>query len=334
MQQKTGSVPAAIITDFGFDDDDLTRLRAALGQTPLVRVERNSQLLDALAAHPEADVLVTFRPPMETLERAPNLRWIALASAGADRVVRAGLVRPDGPVVTTASGVHAVPISEYVFAMLLMWVRNWPAIMDAQRQGIWPRHQTWEGMRGRELHGATLGVVGLGAIGRRLAQLGHCFGMRVLATRRSVAPGAHDPDVDELVPLQGMPRLLAESDFVVIAVPSTPQTHHLIGAPELRAMKPTALLINVARGDIVDEPALIDALRSGEIAGAALDVFETEPLPSESPLWRIPNVIIAPHLAGATDAYSRRFTDLFLDNVRRYRAGEPLRNIVDPNRGY
>jgi phosphoglycerate dehydrogenase-like enzyme len=268
------------------------------------------------------------------LDLAPHLRWIALPSAGVDRVVRAGLVRPGGPVVTNARGVHAIPISEYVFAMLLMWARNWPAILAAQRASMWPNHKGWEGLAGGELHGATLGVVGLGAIGRQIAHLGRCFGMRVLATRRSITPGTEDPDVDELIPLAELPRLLAAADYVVLAVPSTAQTHHLIGREQLRAMKRSGVLVNIGRGDAVDEPALVEALRDGTIAGAALDVFETEPLPPDSPLWTMPNVIVAPHLAGSTDAYSKRFTGLFLDNLRRYQAGEPLRNVVDPERGY
>jgi phosphoglycerate dehydrogenase-like enzyme len=327
-------MPACVVTDYRFESDDLSRLERALDTTPLVRVGHNAELVAALAAHPETDVLCTFRPPQDVAERAPNLRWIALPSAGADRVVRAGLVRPGGPVVTTASGVHAIPIAEYVFAMLLMWVRNWPAIVEAQSKRTWARYATWEGLRGRELHESTLGIVGLGAIGRQIARLGRYFGMRVVATRRSASPGATDPDVDELVPLAELSHLLASSDFVVIAVPSTPQTHHLIAAEQLRAMKRTSVLVNVARGDIVDEHALVAALRASDIAGAALDVFETEPLPAESPLWALPNVIVAPHLAGSTDAYSRRFTDLFLENLHRYRAGEPLLNVVDAARGY
>jgi phosphoglycerate dehydrogenase-like enzyme len=332
--QENESVPACVVTDFRFDDADLARLQEVLGQAPLVRAPSRTELPDILSAHPETDVLCTFRPPQNVFDLAPRLRWIALPSAGADPIVRGGFVRPGGPVVTTASGVHAVPIAEYVFAMLLMWVRNWPAILDAQRAHTWARSATWEGLRGRELHGATLGIIGLGAIGRQVAHLGRYFGMHVLATRRSVSPGTTDPDVDELIPASDLLRLLAAADFVVIAAPSTPETHHHIGADQLRAMKHTGVLVNIARGDIVDEPALIDALRSGTIAGAALDVFEIEPLPETSPLWTLPNVIIAPHLAGSTGAYSRRFTDLFLENLRRYRSGNPLLNVVDPVRGY
>jgi phosphoglycerate dehydrogenase-like enzyme len=332
--REVARVPACVVTDFRFDDGDIARLQESLGQTPLVRARSRTELPDILSTHTETDVLCTFRPPQNIFDLAPRLQWIALPSAGADPVVRGGFVRHGGPVVTTASGVHAVPIAEYVFAMLLMWVRNWPAILDAQRAHTWARPATWEGLRGRELHGATLGIIGLGAIGRQVAHLGRCFGMHVLATRRSVAPGATDPTVDELIAVSDLPRLFAAADFVVIAAPSTPETHHLIGADQLHAMKRTGVLVNIARGDIVDEPALIDALRSGTIAGAALDVFETEPLPETSPLWTLPNVIVAPHLAGSTDAYSRRFTDLFLENLRRYRAGDSLLNVVDPVRGY
>lgn len=327
--------PRLVLTSFSFADADANRLEAALGPGVLVRVTGGREALaEALRARPETDVLCSFSPPAETLELAPDLRWLALPSAGADQVVRLGLVRPDGPVVTTASGIHAVPIAEFVLGMMLQWARDWPALWRLRLEHVWPDRQTWAGLHGHELAGATLGIVGLGAIGRQIARFGRALGMRVVGTRHSAQPGMQDPDVDALLPADALDALLADADYVVIAVPSTPATHHLIDAERLAHMKRSAFLVNIARGSIVDEAALVEALRAGTLAGAGLDVFEVEPLPPESPLWEMPNVILSPHISGATDRYSARFTDLFLDNLARWRAGEPLRNVVDPARGY
>lgn len=326
--------PRLVISDFAFEPSDREELHAALGPDALVLVSGRDALHEAMRAHPEADVLCTFFPSPDTLDLLPNLRWLAMPSAGADHVMRAGLVRPGGPIVTTANGVHSVPIGEFVFSMLLVWLRHWPQIVEAQRISTWPKRPEWQQLSGRELYGSTLLVVGFGAIGRYVARLGRGFGMHVIATHRTAQAGAGDHDAHELVPMSHLHDALARADFVVLAVPATPQTHQLIGAAELRAMKSTAFLVNIARGTVVDEAALIEALRSGEIGGAGLDVFEHEPLPSDSPLWTLPNVIIAPHISGSTDQYSRRFTDLFLDNLARYRTGQPLRNVVDPTRGY
>lgn len=334
MPTPGDSAPRLLVSDFDFAPPDAERLRNALGTDHLLLVKGRDAAREALVAHPETDVLAGFFPPADVLDRAPNLRWIALASAGADHVLRAGLVRADGPAVTTANGVHAVPISEFVFSMLLLWARHWPEMLALQRAHDWPEQRRKRALRGRELYGATLAVIGVGAIGRRVAQLGRAFGMRVIGTTRSARPGERDPDLDELAPLERLDALLAEADYVVIAVPATPQTHHLIGAAQLRAMKPSAFFVNIARGSVVDEQALIAALQAGQIAGAGLDVVEDEPLAPESPLWEMPNVIVSPHVSGVTPSYSARFTDLLLENLARYRAGEPLRNLVSAERGY
>jgi phosphoglycerate dehydrogenase-like enzyme len=334
MAAPARRAPRLLVGDYDFAPDDRARLAAALGPEALLLVRGRTALHEALAAHPETEIVSSFFPPADTLALAPNLRWIALPSAGADHVLRAGLVRDDGPVVTTARGIHATPISEFVLSVMLLWARHWPQLLALQQARDWPTHEQRAALTARELDGATLGLVGLGAIGRRVAQLGRCFGMRVMATRRAATLGETDPDVDMLLPLEQLPLLLAQADFVVIAVPSTPATQHLIGAPQLRAMKPSAVLINIARGSVVDESALVEALRAGAIAGAGLDVFEREPLPMESPLWDMPNVVISPHISGASPNYSRRFTDLLLDNLERYGAGQPLRNVVSLELGY
>ncbi|HEX6122272.1 MAG TPA: D-2-hydroxyacid dehydrogenase [Ktedonobacterales bacterium] len=334
MEQTSTSTPRLVVSDFAFAPADRQRLATVLGASALLVVEGHQALREALGAHRETDVVCSFRPPSDVLQFAPNLRWLAQPSAGIEHLVELGLVRVGGPVVTTATGIHAVPIGEFVLGLMLQWARHWPTMYALRRERAWPDHAGWEALRGRELAGATLGVIGLGAIGRQVARFGRALGMRVLAVRQSARPGDHDSDADELLGPDQLGRLLGAAEYVVIAVPSTPATHHLIGAAQLAQMRPTAFLINIARGALVDEAALIAALRAGQLAGAGLDVFAEEPLPPESPLWGMPNVVLSPHLAGATDRYSQRFTDLFIENIGRWRAGQPLRNQVDPTRGY
>ncbi|HUY79026.1 MAG TPA: D-2-hydroxyacid dehydrogenase [Ktedonobacterales bacterium] len=327
------TVPQLVVANFPFLPDDQQRLREALGDDAFLFVMEDDALRGALVSHPQTDTLITFRTPPDVLTLAPNLRWLALPSAGAERILRMGLTqaRPD-LIITTASGVHGVPMSEFVLSVMLIWARRWPEIFTAQREKRWPESQLE--LMGGELDGATLGVIGLGAIGRRIAQLGRAVGMRVVALRRSATPGQTDPDADTLYAPNQLADLLGQADYVVLSAPSTPETDHLITAERLRQMKRSAVLINIARGELVDEPALIAALRDGAIAGAGLDVFETEPLPADSPLWSMPNVIISPHISGVTPRYSTRLATLFLDNVARLRSGQPLRNVVDVARGY
>lgn len=332
MEQS--SFPRCVVSSYAFAPEDQRRVEKALDHGTLHMVTGRDGLRDALIAHPETDVVCSFFPPSDLLALAPNLRWLVLPSAGADRVLQAGIVRASGPIVTTANGIHATPIGEFVLSLMLMWVRKWPRIVELQRTAVWPDHAGWEALAGRELSGATLGIIGMGNIGRYIARLGRAFGMRIIATRRTAAASSSDPDADVVVASDQLDGLLAASDFVVVSVPLTPQTYHLIDADQLKMMRRNAFLINIARGNTVHEDALVAALTNGTIAGAGLDVFETEPLPQDSPLWRLPNVIISPHLAGDSDQYSRRFTDLFLENLAHFRADEPLRNVVDPDRGY
>jgi phosphoglycerate dehydrogenase-like enzyme len=260
------------------------------------------------------------------------LKWLQLTSAGVDRLLDAPVVR-SRVVVTTASGIHAVPISEYVIGAMLAFAKGFPRAMRAQGE------RTWRPYWPEELERKTVGVLGMGAIGARVTQLCRALGMRVLAMRRSAegrvkGEGSGVEDVDEMLGPGELPYLLAESDYVVVAVPLTAETRGMIGEAQLRAMKPGAVVINIARGAIIDEQALVTALRERWIAGAALDVFQSEPLPAESELWGLENVLITPHISGGTPRYMERAVELFCDNLRRYLAGEPLRNVVDPARGY
>jgi phosphoglycerate dehydrogenase-like enzyme len=270
--------------------------------------------------------------PVKTIrDAAPRLKWIQLTSAGADRMLNSGFVE-QGITVTTVSGLHATPIGEFIIGAMLQWAKGAPRTMRAQLRHEWTRFAP------TELYGKTVGIVGIGHIGAEAARLAKAFGCRVIATRRS-ATAAETADhagapADEILPSSELPRLLAESDYVVLCVPLTNDTRGLIGEKELRLMKPSACIVNIARGPVIVEDALVAALREGVIAGAALDVFEHEPLPAESPLWDMENVIITPHISGGTEIYNQRAAAIFADNLRRYLSGEALRNVVDPARGY
>ncbi|MBI1886753.1 MAG: D-2-hydroxyacid dehydrogenase [Chloroflexi bacterium] len=281
--------------------------------------------LEAVLAQTEVIFSSPIVPP-DILTLAPALRWVQLTSAGVDRLVESDLLR-SGVMVTTASGIHAVPIGEYVIGMMLAFAKGLPRAFRAQSEAAWRPYLA------EELEGKTVGVIGLGAIGKHVAKLAKGLGMRVLAVRRSdgAPPVEH---IDRLLPRSGLAELLAESDYVVVAAPLTAETRHLIGDEQLAAMKPSAVIINISRGAIIDEMALVRALKEGRIAGAGLDVFAAEPLPPESDLWRLENVIVTPHISGGTPRYLERAVALFCDNLRRYLAGEPPRNLVDVGRGY
>ena len=260
-------------------------------------------------------------------QAAPQLKWVQLTSAGADRLLNSGFIE-DGLTITTVSGLHATPIGEYILTVMLMWSKGAPQSIRSQLKHEWTRFAP------RELHGKTVGIVGIGHIGAEAGRLAKAFGCRVIATKRSATKESSEPYADLILPPQQLPRLLAESDFVVICVPLTRETRGLIGEPELRAMKPSAVIVNIARGPVIVEQPLLQALREGWIAGAALDVFDQEPLPAEHPLWDMENVILTPHISGGTEIYNERAVAIFGANLRRYLAGKPLQNVVDPARGY
>lgn len=272
----------------------------------------------------DADVLLTFRFPTGYLAQAKRLRWIQLTSAGVEQVLSAPEFRRD-VVVTNTRGIHGDVMAEYTAAVMLALRWRLPALVRDQQA------RRWRPAMVEPLAGATLGVVGLGAIGGAIARRGASLGMRVLGVRRTPAPV---DGVERVYGPDGLLEMLPECDFVVLVVPTTGETTRMIGAAELAAMKPTACLVNVARGSVVDEAALVAALREGRLGGAALDVFDEEPLPPDSPFWDLENVLVTPHIAGMPVDYWQRVLDIFLDNVARWRAGQPLRNRVDPERGY
>jgi len=326
-----GTLSGIVVCTYQFSGASLEQLRAAAG-TEVMSIAKGE---DFVARLPEAEVVCSYWMPLSWRERATRLRWLQGAGAGVDGLRPTSILDPAyGIMVTTASGIHANVIGEYVLCSMLMFNRNWPEMVRLQDKHTWPRSAGWYNLEGHELDGATIGVIGLGQIGRRVAQLAHAFGMRVLATRRSARVGESDPDVDQLCDMAQLPELLGQSDYIVLSVPLTPATEHLIGETELRAMKRTAYLVNIARGRVIDEAALIRALQEHWIAGAGLDVASKEPLSEDSPLYSLPNVILTPHISGVTTHYEERLTALFADNLRRYRSGQPLRNLYDPARGY
>lgn len=320
-----------VISTFRFSSASQTMLREA-AKAEVLCISRTD---DFLAHLREAEIVCSYWIPENWRELAPRLRWLQCSGVGVDGLLPTGILdKESGVMVTTAAGVHATSVSEYVFGSMLMFNRNWPEMVRLQERKVWPRSVNWYNLSGRELAEQTLGIVGLGSIGRRVAQLGRAFGMNILATRRSATGEEQDPDVDRLYPMAQFHEVLRHSDYVVLAVPLTKETEHLIGEVELHMMRPNAYLINVARGRVIDEAALIRALREQWIAGAGLDVVEEEPLAADSPLFTLPNVVLTPHISGESVRYGERLTTLFADNLQRYRAGQPLRNQYDPERGY
>jgi D-2-hydroxyacid dehydrogenase (NADP+) len=318
-------------------DDDVMQAIRAVGKQ--IKVTDGSALLatemhgdnshraeiDALLAN--TDVLFGFIPPQDILKRAPNLKWFQVTSAGVDRHIGTEIWKSK-VIITGVSGIHATPIGEFVMALMLMFAKNTPLGFKMMQTHQWERYYSGT------LRGKTVGVVGLGHIGAEVARLAKAFHMNVIAIRRSIKASGKAKNVDLLLPTSRMKEMLAQSDFVAVCCPLTPETHHIIGEAELKAMKPTARIINIGRGPLIDGEALIRALKNKTIAGAGLDVTEPEPLPPDSPLWGMDNVILSPHVSGGMEDYMLRAAELFADNIRRYLAGKKLANLVNRKRGY
>lgn len=262
---------------------------------------------------------------------APGVRWIQATSAGIGQLVRRldYARRMPRTVFTTASGVHARPLAEFVLMSMLAHVRGLLPTVHAQRA------HHWERFAGSDLEGRTVVVVGYGRVGREVGRMARAFGMAVVGVRSR--PGGDDPTsvhADEVHGIAALASLLPRAEFLVLAAPHTHDTEGMIGAAELAALPAGAALVNIGRGALVDEPALVASLAAGHLGGAYLDVFETEPLPSDSPLWDMPNVLVSPHSGSTSDRENGRITDLFCENLRRWQAGEPLLNVLDVERLY
>ncbi len=257
--------------------------------------------------------------------RAPNLRWMHLPNAGIDDPVF-GRLLAQGVRLTTSSGATAEPIAQAAMAGLLALARGFPRWWTAQRRHEWAPHP--DSAQPRDLRGQTALIVGLGAIGNEIARLAQALGLRVIGVRRQ--PRTARDHVDEMHPPAALPSLLPAADWLILACPLTAETRGLIDAAALARLPATACVVNVARGQVIDEPALIDALQGGRLAGAYLDVFATEPLPADSPLWELPNVLLSPHDSSASRGNAGRVSRLFLHNLERWARGEPLENEVPP----
>jgi D-2-hydroxyacid dehydrogenase (NADP+) len=311
-------------------DDAVARIRAALpSDWALTRLNQpvsskgdgpKTSTSEALEAVKQAEIYIGTGFPVALLRSAQEtarLRWIHTGAAGVKSLLYPEMLASD-VILTNSAGIHAEPMAETVLAMILYFARGLDFARNSQMRRSWDQ-SPFEGAHSpvAEIAGRTLGILGFGGIGREAARRAEALGMRVLRTRAD-----------------SIERILRESDFVLVALPSTNETRHMIGAAQLALMKPGAVFINVARGDIVEESALVDALQGGALRGAALDVFEQEPLSESSALWQLPNVLILPHVSATTSRFWERQADLIVDNIGRYLRGEPLRNVVDKTRGY
>ena len=302
------------------DDDLESRVNGIVPSAEVVIVDRDT----AEGAVADADVIYGLFKS-EIIRDAPSLKWIQSTGAGVDSTLLTELQGRD-VVLTNASGIHGIQVAEHAWALTSALFRGLNVFFRNQLEHKWQRAPLVD------LHGATAGIVGLGGIGRRYAERARGFEMRILAA--DIQVGEKPDCVDDFWGIDRLDELLSESDVVFIACPHTPKTDKLIDARALGLMKATAFLVNTARGNIVDQAALIQALEDGEIAGAGLDVFEQEPLPADSPLWDMENVIITTHAGGSSSYRQRRLADFFCQNLDRYLAGKPLLNEVDRSIGY
>lgn len=325
-----------------FDDAFLDRLREV---SPRLRVEQHTapggpDVPEALWA--VVEILHTSSALPEP-GQAPNLRWVQLDTSGVDHLVAHPLWGTD-VVFTSIGGVSPIATAEYVVLMILAFAHHLPRWVQVQAEARWPSpNERWDRFMPRRLPDATVTIVGYGRIGREVGRLARAFGMRVLGVRRgSVHPGelydsgrsGKDESAEEVVGPDRLLDVIEQADYLVVTVPRTPETLGLVGQRELALVRPGCVVVNVSRGGVVDEGALLDALRGGEVAGAALDVFDEEPLPWDHPFWREPGVLLTPHVAGFAPDYEEQVLRIVLENLRRFLAGEPLMNRIDPVLGY
>ncbi len=330
-----------VVVAMDFSDDLMAQLRAV---SPRLHVERHfPSVPDDAWAH--AEILYTLQS-FPGPGQAPNLRWIQSHTAGVEHFIDKPGVTDSNAQVTTASGIHAVSMAEWTIAMMLAFEYRLRQMIKFQEQANWPKkpHAIFAPMN---LRNRTLGIVGYGAIGREVARLADAFGMTIYATKRDAKrpgnentytiQGTGDPTGDlpmRIYPADALKSMVKDCDYLVLLTPLTDETRNLVDEAIFDAMPDHAVLLNLARGGVVDEQALVKALKKGKIAGAALDVFQTEPLPKDSLLWSLENVIISPHTAGNSSNYHERVAALFAENLTRYLERTTLLNLVDRARGY
>jgi phosphoglycerate dehydrogenase-like enzyme len=305
------------------------RIRARWSEMRVVHLPRYDRILDEL---PDTDIFVGFSLRPEQFALARKLKWLHSTAAGVGQLMYPDL-RASGIEVTNASGVHRIPMAEHILGTLIALAHRFPDCFRYQQRSRWAQQELWNApVRPRELRGQILLFIGFGAIGREVAKIMRPLGMRVWAVTRS--GGAEEGLAEQVFPASKLHDALPQADFVVLAAPETPETRKMMGAREFALMKPSAYFVNVSRGALVDEPALISALEQRKIAGVALDVASQEPLPPESPLWRMDNAFITPHMSAVSEHLWDRQTDLLMENLKRWFAGRELLNHVDLSRGY
>ena len=311
-----------ILSQVQFEDKEIARLKAVASDLEVVVAESMADALEEIA---DADIFFG-RIPQPVFRAARQLRWVQAMGAGVETCMFPELIESN-VVLTNTSGAYNHAMADHAFGLILAISRGIAHFVRKQSQKVWARDRSF-----RQLAGQTLGVVGLGNIGCEIARRGRAFGMTVLAAdiRDMECPAF----VDELYGVDNLDKVLMQSDYLVIVVPLTHKTRGMIGAEELRKMKPTACLISMGRGPVIDEAALIEALRNGVIAEAGLDVFEKEPLPPDSELWNMENVIISPHLGGAAPETRAMAFEMFFENLKRFVAGKPLMNVIDKQRQF
>ncbi len=306
------------------------RLASEFPQLQIVQRDSYQSVEDHLR---DAEVIFTISLRPEQFALAHNLRWIHAPTAAVHQLLFADLTASE-VVLTNSREVHGPVVAEHVLALIFALAKKISQAALFQQKHEWGQEAIWkDGQHPREIAGATLGLIGVGSIGTRVAKMASALGMRVIAVREHVEKGRPE-GVGAVFAPSGLNDLLSQSDFVVVAAPLIGATQGLINTTRLSVMKPSAYLINVGRGPQVDEAALVEALRNRQIAGAALDVFEREPLPADSPLWGAENLLITPHTAGLTEKLWHRHYELFSDNLRRYLTGQPLRYVVNKQKGY
>lgn len=337
--------PLEILITEHFDQELISRIQQI---SPDIHIEHHpamqaSEIPDEIWE--KAQVLYTFRAIPEP-EQVPNLQWLQYHLAGVDRLLESDLVKKEDLKITTLSGANALQVAEHAMALLLAMSRQIPALVAQQLRGQWMSDKN-QRYQPKDLRGSTVGIVGYGSIGRQLAYLLQPFEVRILTTKRNVMePGyrgyAPDENIGDpqgelftrLYPIEALRSMFSECDYVLVTIPLTDSTKGLVGESQLAALKPGAILVDVSRGGIVDHDALIIALQEEKLGGAALDVFPSEPLPTDSPMWEMPNVLISPHVAGYSQDYSEQAVALFIENLKRFLDDKSLFNELDPELGY
>ena len=284
-----------------------------------------------VAAAPEADVILNGMGVGDTLKQiwssAPKVQWVHSLSAGLESTLFPELIESPVPM-TNARGVFKRSLGEFAVSAVLYFAKDLRRMIRNQEAAVWEQFDV------EEVHGRTLGVVGYGEIGKAAAERAHALGMKIVALRRRPQLSSGDKIVDKFYSIEDRAEMMAVSDYVLAAAPLTEDTRNLIGEKELAAMKPTGVIINVGRGPVINEPALIRVLQERKIKGAGLDVFDTEPLPKDHPFWKLDNVLLSPHCADHTSTWLEEAMQLFVDNFIRFSKGEPLENVVDKRAGY